>query len=172
MVFTAQWSPISYAITWDSACHSVGACTPASGLQTSYTAGQQIAAPTSNPSETGWEFAAWTSSNANVGNCLPTTPISTYGNVTFTAQWNAVHTVTWDSNCPPSTPCTSASGGASTIGDGSVFYGPTAPSATGWDFTGWLATTGAVQFLPTFNQYVPLTPYGDIVLTAQWSPKT
>jgi uncharacterized repeat protein (TIGR02543 family) len=163
----------NHTVTWLPSC-PISCTTPATGGASSYTEGIAITSLPSAPTAPLSTFNGWIATTGNAspsgGGFLPTSP---YVDIVFTGQWIAnTHSVTWNSNCPPSTPCTTASGGATTYTEGFGFSGPTPPSATGWNFTGWLATTGTAQQVQplSINQFIPLSPYIDIVFTAQWSP--
>jgi uncharacterized repeat protein (TIGR02543 family) len=163
----------NHMVTWLPSC-PISCTTPATGGASSYTEGIAITSLPSAPTAPLSTFNGWIATTGNAspsgGGFLPTSP---YVDIVFTGQWIAnTHSVTWNSNCPPSTPCTTASGGATTYTEGFGFSGPTPPSATGWNFTGWLATTGTAQQVQplSINQFIPLSPYIDIVFTAQWSP--
>jgi uncharacterized repeat protein (TIGR02543 family) len=88
VTFTAQRSLVSYNVTWNLACPTGAVCTPGTGGTAVYTAGQAIT-PQSTPSRSGFTFKEWLSSNTAVASTASSTPLSPYGNLTFTAEWTA-----------------------------------------------------------------------------------
>jgi uncharacterized repeat protein (TIGR02543 family) len=168
ITFTALWTPVTYNITWNSACHNPSVCTLASISQSTYTPGQGIDSPYSNPSELGWTWTGWTWDLPFV-TVPPRGPrvAAPYGDLTFTGTWtaNPTHAVSWDLACPDANPCGSASGGSVNYTEGlDITYPTEAPSVSGWIFDGWSSNSSAI----TTPSTTPITPYGDITFTAQW----
>ncbi len=163
ITFTALWTPVTYDITWNSACHNSSVCSTASISQFNYTPGQPIDSPYSNPSEPGWTWAGWAFNLPLVSGQVP----APYGPLTVTGTWraNPTHAITWDLACPDANPCGSASGGSANYTEGLDITYPTAePSVSGWIFDGWTSNSSAITSPAT----TPTAPYGDIVFTAQW----
>jgi len=159
--FTAEWGPnISHDVSWDLNCPDNNPCGSSEGGSGYYIEGLGITGPTSNPSVTGWTFTGWTSSNPNVSAAnFPTTPVSTFGGVRFTAQWvSNTRNIFWIDNCPTPSDCTPSSGGQTTyiLGEAIATF-PTPPSNGGWGFSGWR---------PEFE------PNGDMTNTAVWVQDT
>ena len=178
VTFTGQWRVNTYTVTWDTNCSLQ--CTPGTGGQNSYTAGQAITTPSSDPSRPGFTFDGWASNNP-VGASTPSTPLSPFGNVVFTAKWIAnTYSVTWNTNCPavlmPFTSCTDASGGSPSYITGTTITTPSSnPSAPGWTFDGWTSSSASVVAdlsSTSASTHSPVSAYGNLIFTAKWSPKT
>jgi len=138
---TTQAGVATYSITWDLAGGSGG-----SGYTYSVTAGNSVPAPTSNPTQSGYNFTGWSVS-------FPYTPS---GNATITAGWSpvpATYSGSWNLD--------GGSGGGPYPGSvtaGQSISAPSTPTKAGNNFAGW-----SVSF--------PYTPSGSgWSITAYWSP--
>jgi uncharacterized repeat protein (TIGR02543 family) len=164
VVFTAQWTPLSYSITWDSNCIDV--CQPSPDGSPTYTAGQPIGSSASDPVQPGRTFTGWLSSNLPVTTSPTVTPASPYGAITFTAQWTInSYAIRWDSACNDVTVCSPATGGSTTYTVGQPFTPASNPTESGREFVRWTSNNTAAASSSTVT---PQSPYGDIVFTAEW----
>ena len=158
---------IIHSIRWASACHDSIQCRAASGGSSTYAEGLSIVSIASDPSEPGWTFTGWSSSNSSVAPTPSSTPASPYDNLVFTAQWRAnTYNVSWASACHDSTHCTVASGGSSSYTAGQTITPASDPSEPGWTFTGWSSSNSSVAPTPSST---PASPYDNLVFTAQWT---
>lgn len=155
---------VTYNVFWESACHNLSFCTPATGGSNTYTEGQAIVSRATDPRETGWTFAGWSSSNTQATTDPSITPVSPYGNITFTAQWRPVtYNITWLSGCHNLSVCTPASISQTTYTPGGGINSPYSnPSELGWTWTGWSFS------LPLVGPPIVAAPYGDLTVTATW----
>ncbi len=163
----AHWTPRSYVVTYD----------PQGGSDVdpgSYTWGGDVTLP-SGPTRAGYTFAGWFIA-ASGGSALGAafTPGSP-ANLTIYAQWTpVVYSITYVDNDAT----TNHVGGDASYATGSSFLLPTAPRRTGYSFDGWevsgmrqltFAPTALILIAPIEISYAP-SGYGDLTLTAQWTP--
>ena len=163
----AQWTPITYNITYDLAGGSVATANPAT--YTIETATFTLV----NPTRKGYAFDGWTGSNGNTPETTVTIPQGSMDDRSYIANWTAnTYTVRFNKNSDD------ASG---TMSDQAFTYGTaqnltanafTAP--TGYSFAGWSTTAnGAVAY--TDGQSVnnlTATNGATVDLYAQWTPIT
>jgi hypothetical protein len=105
--FTAEWTPITFQLIWNSNCGNVYNCQPATGGATTVLAGapiESIELP-SNPSKPGSTFIAWDAANLDI-NFVDLT-------ITVTALWEQdptynTYTIILDSDCLDISVCTPA----------------------------------------------------------------
>ena len=91
--YTAHWSLVSYTITCNIGDGTLGTANPATYDVTSATI--TLNNPTAN--QMGYEFIGWTGSNGDTPQTTVTIPSGSYGNKTFTANYElAVYTITYD----------------------------------------------------------------------------
>ena len=158
VTLTAQWSAVSYSVTY-LANGGSGTLPTQANLSNSETF--TVAA---NPlSRTGYTFVAWNDGSANFA------PGATYtmsaANTSLIAQWTATgYTITYSGNG-------SDGGSAPTTGNYVTGGAPYSVALntytkTGYTFTGWKSAAG--------TDYAPGDGYAstsNLVLTAQWAPK-
>ena len=156
----AVWSTDEFTITYDLGGGTVNGTNP-----TTYSANTE-AFTLINPTRTGYTFTGWTGTGLDSLSTEVTIATESTGNRTYTANWTpADYTITLDNN-----------GGS---GSTSLNYNieststlPT-PSKAGYDFTGWKATDVDGNWVENYV-YTAGTAvtdkYGDVTLTAQWTP--
>ena len=109
------------------------------------------------PTKTGYRFIGWTGSNGNIPQKTVTITQGTMGDKTYTANWEKLYTITFNSN------------GGSSVGTIEAGYGdsisePTAPTKTGHVFAGWYSDSELTSI------YVFDTmPNRDVILYAKWN---
>jgi uncharacterized repeat protein (TIGR02543 family) len=160
VVLTAQWTAVSYSVTF----LSNGATSGTAPTQANLTAGQTFTTPTNPFTKTGFNFAGW---NDGTNSYAPSaTYTMTAANTVLVAQWAARgYAITYDGN-------TSTGGSVPTAGNfvtGSPAYSVALNTftKTGHVFTGWRTTADA-----TGTSYAPGAGYAntvDVVLYAQWA---
>jgi uncharacterized repeat protein (TIGR02543 family) len=160
ITLTAQWTPLSYTVTYDDNSPT----TAHVGGGTTYSTGGTFTLPTP-PARSGYTFTGWQMTGMHVSAtpisslAISVTPVG-YGNVILTADWSAnSYTVTYDTQ------------GGSSVSSETFLFGnavtlPTAPTRTGYVFIGWYVT--AEDGMPLDAEFTPSTP-GDVTIYAQWS---
>ena len=140
--YTATWTPIEYAITFN--LDGGTAENPAK-----YTI-ESADITLNNPTKTGYTFLGWTGTDLTEATKKVTIANGSTGEMSFTATWQInQYTITFDSN------------GGSDVDPIKQDYNtavtaPAAPTKTGYTFTGWTPA-------------VPATiPAEDMTVTAQW----
>jgi uncharacterized repeat protein (TIGR02543 family) len=120
--FTANWSLISYSISYE-----LNGGVNYSGNPASYTVEDSISIKA--PTKTGYSFAGWTDSDSVI--------VNSTGDKTFTAQWLAInYRIAYVLNNGlnhADNPATYTAGDAVTL---------QSPTRTGYDFTGWTEGDG------------------------------
>jgi uncharacterized repeat protein (TIGR02543 family) len=171
VTLTAQWTAISYTVTYV----DNGATTAHDGGDPTYTTDGTFTLPTA-PARSGYTFGGWTLTgvHATTATLSPdaetATPVG-YGDLTLTAEWSSGdNIVTYVDN---------GATAAHVGGDGSYVVGesfalPTPPSRTGYTFAGWQLTGTNVTTELIEVAATSATPdgYGNVTLTAQWTPLT
>ena len=156
--FTAQWSLTPYTATFNANGGSVNPTSRDFNIETA------LSLPT--PTRSGYRFDGWKITSA-AGNWTNGTSYSAstssiaagkYGNVTFTAQWAPLYTVTWknwdgtvletDTNVPSGTTPTYNSAA------------PTRPAdnASTYSWTGWTPAVSAISGNTTYTATYSSTP--------------
>jgi uncharacterized repeat protein (TIGR02543 family) len=159
-----------FNVTWNSNCLNGEVCTPASSGTNFYLAGDRLTPPTSDPLRPGFTFTGWQSLNTAVAPTASSTPNPPYADLTFLAQWTPkTYTVTWNSNCLSGEVCPPASGGTATYTAGQSITPPSNPSRPGFAFISWTSSNSVVA--PTASS-TPISPFGNIIFTAQWTPNS
>ena len=140
--YTATWTPVEYAITYN--LDGGSAENPAK-----YTI-ESADITLNNPTKTGYTFLGWTGTDLTEATKKVTIANGSTGEKSFTATWQInQYTITFDSN------------GGSDVDPIKQDYNtavtaPAAPTKTGYTFTGW-------------TPEVPATiPAEDMTVTAQW----
>ena len=132
----AQWTANSLTITYDSQNGSAIS-------NGSTTTGGSISVSPGTPTRAGYTFNGWSTTDTGTAVTFPHTHGQT-ANFTLFAVWNANSlTVTYDSQGGSAVTAGSSQTGAS------ISAAPTAPTRTGYTFTGWSTTsTGSVVTFP------------------------
>jgi uncharacterized repeat protein (TIGR02543 family) len=171
LTFTAHWSVLDQAITYDLAGGSWAGEEPTG----SYTVDDTVVVP--DPTRHGHAFRGWTVTNDAVdgwGVDAPergvVVPVGTVGGLAFTAHWSPLaHAITYDlaggtwghGDTPPGGYTTGAEVVVpDPVRAGRVFAGWTATNA---DLAGWSLT------IPATGVLVPAGTVGDLAFTAHWS---
>ena len=159
VTLTAQWSGLSYSITYGA--------NSGSGLlptQINLSNGETFTVQSSTLTRTGYSFVAWNDGTTNYA-AGATYTMST-ANVSLIAQWTATgYEITFDGNGNDggSAPAT----GRYVTGGAPYSVALNTFTKTGHDFTGWKTSAGA--------EYAPGAGYAstaNLVLIAQWAAKT
>ena len=82
--YTATWTPINYAITYDLAGGTVATANPET-----YTI-ESAAITLNNPTRTGYDFAGWTGTGLSETTANVTIPAGSMGERTYTATWTPI----------------------------------------------------------------------------------
>jgi uncharacterized repeat protein (TIGR02543 family) len=152
----AQWTPVSYTITYNLNGGTNNSSNPAT-----YT----VTAPAialANPTKTGFVFAGWFDNADLAGTAVNSIPTGSTGNKTFWAKWETNgYTITYNldggtnnANNPASYTVTSA---AITLA---------APTRTGFTFGGWY---DSASFAGTAVTSIPSGSTGDKAFWAKWT---
>jgi uncharacterized repeat protein (TIGR02543 family) len=150
---TAKWQAINYTITY---YLDGGTNSPLN--KTSYTISAS-AIILSDPSKTGYTFDGWTGNGTNSPTKSLKIEAGTYGNLSFTAHWNAnQYAVAFDPNGGVVDPAT-----ATYTYDSNATL-PT-PTRVGYAFAGWYNGTTEVSSGVWKNA-------NDVTLTAHWTANT
>jgi uncharacterized repeat protein (TIGR02543 family) len=157
--YTANWTPITYNITYDLGGGSVATANP-----TTY----HIETPAftlNNPTRTGYTFVGWTGTDLTEATQTVTITQGSTGDRSYTAHWTPItYNITYDL------------GGGSVATANPITYNietPTFtlnnPTKTGYTFDGWTGTdlTGATQTVT-----IAQGSTGDRSYTAHWTPIT
>ena len=151
-IFTATWTPITYTITYVSS----GSTAPTQGALREGQSFTVAAAAT----KAGFEFTGW---NDGTFTFLPDSDFTVQtSNITLTAQWSALYTVTYSQGLGSGTPATqpvSYSEGSEIIIDTDSGI-----SRSGFTFAGW--NDGTTTFQPGASYTVGTS---NVTLTAQWT---
>jgi len=122
--YTANWTPITYTITYNLGGGTVSPENPAS-----YT----IETPDftlNNPAKTGYTFAGWTGANGTTPQTAVTIAQGSNGNKSYTANWTFTYMVIFIDHDGTVL-------SQQMVNHGSAATAPTSPTRTGYDFTGW-----------------------------------
>jgi uncharacterized repeat protein (TIGR02543 family) len=151
-IFTATWTPITYTITYVSS----GSTAP---TQSALREGQSFTVAAA-ATKAGFEFTGW---NDGTFTFLPDSDFTVQtSNITLTAQWSALYTVTYSQGLGSGTPATepaSYSEGSEIIIDTDLGI-----SRSGFTFAGW--NDGTTTFQPGASYTVGTS---NVTLTAQWT---
>ena len=151
--YTANWSPITYTITYNLDGGSM------SGQRTSYTA-ETASFKLPTPTKNGYTFGGWVGSNGWTPQTSVTVNKGTTGNLSYTARWNPIdYTITYNLNGG------SMSGQKTSYNiETSTFTLPT-PTRNGYDFTGWTGSNGST---PQKTVTITKGSTGNRSYTANW----
>ena len=163
MTFTAQWTPITYSISYDLAGGQLaeGETNPAS-----YTI-ESAAITLKTPTREGYTFAGWTGTDLGAAAMSVTIATGKYGERTYTATWTPItYNLTYDL----------ASGALPEGKTNPVTYTIETeditlvnPERTAYTFAGW---TGTGLDQATAEVKIAKGSTGDRSYTATWSPVT
>lgn len=151
-IFTATWTPITYTITYVSS----GSTAPTQGALREGLSFTVAAAAT----KAGFEFTGW---NDGTFTFLPDSDFTVQtSNITLTAQWSALYTVTYSQGLGSGTPAT----GPTSYSEGSeiIIDTDSGISRSGFTFAGW--NDGTTTFQPGASYTVGTS---NVTLTAQWT---
>ena len=131
-IFYAIWTPVNYAFTY--ALNGGTSTLPTQASLRIYNSFTLAATPT----RANYNFAGWSNGSTTYG-ALATFLIgaSTPSTTTFTAQWTPVYTLAYVLNGSPSVVT-----GGGLYDSGTVVSLAAAPSFTGYNFGGWLDSSG------------------------------
>ena len=154
--FTANWTPITYNISYDLAGGSVTTANP-----TTYNI-ETATFTLNNPTRTGYTFAGWTGTDLDEPTMDVTIAQGSIGDRSFTANWNAVpYNLTYD-----------LAGGSVTTANPTTYNIETetftlnTPTRFGCTFAGW---TGTDLTEPTMTVTIAQGSTGDRSYTATWT---
>lgn len=167
----AQWSGVSYTLTFSQNGGSGGALS-----STSYTTSHNTQTITiTEPTRAGWTRTGWTVSGNNGSATASGTTLTiagdTYGNITVTPVWTGkTYTITWSANggtggkVSKTSYTVSASSQTATI---------TAPTRTGWNVSSYSVSgnTGTASVSGT-TLTIAANTYGNLTVKANWTPKS
>ena len=143
---TAQWTPITYTVTYNN--NGGSGCS-----NKSVASGQTLGSNYCTPSRTNYSFNVWKDQNGNV---VTSSTIVT-SNLTLTAQWTPItYTVTYYNNGGSGCSNKSVTSGSQL---GSNYC---TPSRANYSFNGWKDQNGNIVISTT-------TVTRNLTLTAQWS---
>jgi len=177
--FWAQWTPITYTVSYNGNS-ATGGSAPSSQTKT-YGTNLVLQSNTGSLSRTGYTFAGWNTSSTGdgagygAGATLSTDLRTTNGTVTLYAQWMPVtYTVSYNANA--ATGGSAPSSQTKTYGRDLALQSNTGSlSRTGYTFAGWNTSStgdgagyGAGATLSTDL----LTENGTVTLYARWMPLT
>ncbi len=151
--YTANWSPITYTITYNLDGGSM------SGQRTSYTvetASFKLPTPTKN----GYTFEGWVGSNGWTPQTSVTVNKGTTGNLSYTARWNPIdYTITYNLNGG------SMSGQKTSYNIETSTFTLPPPTRNGYEFTGWTGSNGTT---PQKTVTITRGSTGNRTYTANW----
>jgi uncharacterized protein (TIGR02145 family)/uncharacterized repeat protein (TIGR02543 family) len=153
----AQWTPVTYTITYDLDGGTVSSPNP-----TSYSV-ETTNFTLRNPTKTGYTFAGWTGTNGTTPQTTVSIQIGSTGSRNYTANWTLIpYTVTFNVN--------NGSGSVSSqnVQPGSSITLPSQGSLTrtGYTFGGWNTNSSGTG--TNYNAGDSYTPTASITLYAKW----
>lgn len=159
--YRANWSPISYSVTYDLNGGSI------SGQTTSYTI-ESAAFSLPTPTKTGYTFIGWTGSNGSTPQTNVTVGKGSTGSKIYTANWKAnTYTITYKNNGGQGADQSqTVTYGTSWAAKGAIF------SKTGYTQTSWNTKADGSGTKYTLNLAQTDKQLSNVTLYAQWSPVT
>lgn len=158
LAYTATWTPIAYAVSYDLAQGTAGGADP-----TSYTI-ETPAFTLATPTRAGYTFAGWTGTGVTGASPTVTVPLGSTGARSYTATWTPVgYAVTY-----------ALAGGTAGAGNPASYtvespaFTLANPTRTGYVFAGW---TGTGLTGPTTTVVVPTGSAQDRAYAATWTPE-
>ena len=174
VTLTANWTPITYTIKYDTNKPSNATSNPTVS-PTTITATYGIETTMSTPTLAGWTCNGWSTSStgnaiytcgANYSN-FTTTKSST---VTLYAKWvQNTYTINFDTNKPTeatSTPSVSPTYISATYEE---YYTMPTPTLTGWTCNGWSTSSTGTATYNCVGSYRNFATSGSITLYARWT---
>ncbi|MDR2146114.1 MAG: InlB B-repeat-containing protein [Tannerella sp.] len=156
--YKANWSKITYNITYDGNGGTLDASNPAT---------YDVESPPIilvAPTRTGYTFTGWTGTNGSTPTTNVTIPTGSTGNRTYTANWSAItYNITYNLNS--GTAPATANPATYTIED-TPFSFSSQPTRSGFLFEGWTGPNGST---PQTTVAVPAGTTGDLTYDANWS---
>jgi len=157
--YTANWTPITYAITYTLNDGTVTSANP-----TSYT----VETPTftlNTPNKTGYTFAGWTGSNGTTQQTSVSVALGSTGNKSYTANWMPTsYTITYTLNNGTVTPANPTSYTTET-----ATFTLNNPTRACHTFSGWTGSNGTTK---QTSVSIALGSTGDKNYTANWTVNT
>ena len=155
-VLYAQWTPITYTISYELNGGTVSGTNP-----TSYTV-ESSAITLINPTKEGYTFAGWTGTGLSSATKTVTIPTGSTGNRTYTANWTAnTYTVSYDANGGTNAPASQTK----THGVDLTLTSDI-PTYTGYTFAGW--TTNQDGTGDNYAAGAVYTANASVTLYAKW----
>jgi len=151
--YTATWTPINYAISYDLAGGTVATANP-----TTYNI-ESAAITLNNPTREGYDFAGWTGTGLTEATTTVTIAKGSIENRSYTATWTPINydiTLTLDGG-------TATNPATYTIESDDITLNN--PTKTGYTFKGWTGT-GLVE--PTMEVTIANGSMGNKAYTATW----
>ncbi|GBU26239.1 hypothetical protein R83H12_02934 [Fibrobacteria bacterium R8-3-H12] len=155
--YAANWTPVSYTITYTLNDGTVATANPASyNIETA-------TFTLNNPTRTGYTFAGWTGSNGTAAQTTVTIAKGSTGNKTYAATWTpASYTITYNLNDGTVATTNPASYNIET-----ATFTLNNPTRTGYTFAGWTGSNGtAAQTTVTIAK----GSTGNKTYAATWTP--
>ncbi|GHU70821.1 hypothetical protein FACS189450_05880 [Spirochaetia bacterium] len=164
----AQWTINTYTVTFAKNNTDSGSTEASPNTLGPVTHGGTVSPLPTPPARTGYTFGGWNSAANGSGTVFDATTMVT-GNITVYAQWTInTYTVTFDKNNTDSG-STEANPQTAVVADGGTVNPlPTAPTRTGYTFSGW--NTAADGSGTVFDATTMVT--GNITVYAQWTINT
>ena len=154
--YTANWTIITYTITYNLDSGTVATANPAS--YTVATADFKL----KNPTRTGYTFAGWTGSNGTTKDTSVSITKGSTGNKNYTANWTAVsYTITYTLGGG-----TVATANPATYNVGTATITLNNPTKNGYTFAGWTGTNGTT---PQTSVSIAKGSTGNKNYTANWT---
>ena len=148
----AQWSIVTYTISYDLKDGAVATANPTSYNVTTNTI------TLNNPTRTGYVFLGWTGSNGTTPQMTVTIAQGSTGNKSYTANWGPIYNITYDyAGGKGSNPAT--------YSQLSETFQLAAPTRPGYNFLGWTGSNGNT---PQLTVIIPKGSTGDKNYTANW----
>ena len=149
----AQWSIVTYTISYDLKDGAVATANPTSYNVTTNTI------TLNNPTRTGYVFLGWTGSNGTTPQMTVTIAQGSTGNKSYTANWGPIYNITYDlAGGKGSNPAT--------YSQLSETFQLAAPTRLGYTFIGWTGSNGDV---PQPIVQIATGSTGDRNYTAHWA---
>ena len=156
--FTANWTPISYSITYNLDGEILAKANPGNYDITSATI------TLNNPTKDGFNFTGWSGSNGNTPQTSVTIPKGSSGNKTFTANWTPIsYSITYNLDGGTLTEANPAN--YDITSDTITLNNPT---KDGYNFKGWTGSNGDT---PQTSVKIQKGSTGNKTYTANWTKK-
>ena len=152
--YTANWTPVTYAISYDLNGGIVSSANPASyNIETA-------AFTLNNPTKTGYTFAGWTGTDVTIPTTTVSVPLGSTNDRTYTANWTInSYTITFNSQNGSAVP-------SQTIPYGGKVTEPADPTRASNNFDGWFQEPACVN---AWDFGVDVVGAADLTLYAKWT---